>query len=130
MAYTNGPKTFQVGTGGVDPDCLVKLSSGKIVANTAAATDDPIGVALGEKSADDYAAVQFLSKDGTVELKSSGAITQNADVYAAADGEIQALPSAAGTYRKIGIALEAASGDGSIIEVLPYDFHATETVSE
>lgn len=129
MPFVNGPKTFQVGTGGVNPYCLVKFSSGKVVANTATATDDPIGVALNEKDADEYAAVQFLGKDGTVELKAGGAISQGADVYAAADGEIQALPAAAADYRKIGIALEAASGDGSIIEVLPYDFHTVTTVS-
>ena len=130
MQSINGPKAFTVGTGGVYANTLVKLSSGTIVDNTATSTDQPIGVARNDGLAGDVVTVIFLNKEGTIEMKAAGAITSGADVYAAADGEIQALPATAGTYKKIGIALEAASGDGSIIEVLPYDYNATTTVSE
>ena len=129
MSWINGPRTFQSGSGGVTACRLVKLSSGKIVLNTATATDDPIGVALSDALENDYSGVQFLAKDGTVELCAAGAITAGAEVYAAASGKVQALPAAAATYRKIGIALGAASGDGAMIEVLPYDYQATTTIS-
>ena len=130
MAYNDGKKTFVVGTGGVEDKRLVKLSSGTIVHNTAASTDDPIGVTDKYGDAGDLAPVNLINKQGTLEITAAGAISSGADVYAAAAGKIQALPTAAGTYRKIGIALAAASGDGAIIEVLPYDYQATETVSE
>lgn len=130
--YNKGPKTFQLGTGGGALNRLVKLSSGLAVLNTATATDDPIGAITGidgPGEAGDFAAVQFLKDDGTMQLETAGAITQDADVYAAADGKIQALSATPGDYRKIGKALQAASGEGSVIEVLPYDFHHVETVT-
>lgn len=129
MQTNNGIKAFTVGTGGVTAHSLVKMSSGKAVLNTATATDDPIGVALYKESADGVVAVRLINCPGTVEMIASGAISAGADVYAAADGEIQALPEAAATYRKVGLAVEAATADGDIIEVLPYDFNATTTVS-
>lgn len=129
MSWVSGPRNFQSGSGGATAGRLVKLSSGKVVHNTATATDDPIGVALSTGAENDYVTVQFLTKEGTLEMTAAGAITAGAEVYAAAAGKIQALPAAAATYRKIGIALVAASGDGSIIEVLPYDYQATTVVS-
>ena len=129
MQNNSGKKTFIAGIGGVIANTLLKLASGAVVSNTVTETDNPIGVALGHADAGVDVAVELINTAGTVELTASGAITADADVYADDAGKIQALPAAAGTYRKIGIALEAASGDGSIIEVLPYDFHATTTVS-
>jgi len=52
---------------------------------------------------------------GSIELMASGAIAQNARVYPGANGKV----SAAGIGRAIGIALEAATADGDVIEVLP-----------
>lgn len=127
--YTNGPRTFQAGSGGVGTNDLVKLSSGKAIKNTATATDDPVGVAQQSGAENDYVTVTLLNKEGTLICRAAGAITAGADVYAAADGEVQALPVGAGTYRKIGIALTAAAGANDRVEVLPYDYQATETVS-
>lgn len=126
--YNKGPKTFQLGTGGGALYRLVKLSGGKVELNTA--TDDPVGALVGidgPGDEGDFASVQFLKDDGTMELETAGAISREADVFAAADGKIQALPSTAGDYRKIGKALQAASGGGSVIEVLPLG--KTETVT-
>ena len=130
--YNKGPKTFQLGTGGGALNRLVKLASGLAVLNTETATDEPIGAIVGMDGpgeAGDFAAVQFLKDDGTMQLEMAGAIDQDADVYAAANGMGQALPATPGDYRKIGKALQAGSAAGSVIEVLPYDFHHIETVT-
>lgn len=127
--YNIGIKGFTVGTGGVTEGALVKLSSGAVVLNTATATDDPIGVSMDTKSAADVVAVQFLKSGGSYEMIAAGAISADAKVYAAADGKVQALPTDAGTYRQIGIALEAATAAGDVIEVLPYGINETATVS-
>ncbi len=129
MQYNEGSKAFTIGSGGSYANRLAKLASGKAVLNTATATDDPIGVFQDKVDENDVASVKFLNCPGTQEIEAAGAIDAEADVFAAASGKIQALPATPGTYRKIGKALEAASGDGSIIEVLAYDFNATETVS-
>lgn len=129
MQWNKGPKSFSVGTGGVSAYGLVKLSNGAVVLNTATATDAFIGAALSAGDAGDVVAVDLINKTGTMQLEAGGAITSGAVVYAGADGKVTAVPAVAGTYRKVGIALSAASAAGSIIEVLPYDFNATTTVS-
>ena len=108
---------------------LLKLSSGEAVYNTETSTDQPIGVSKINVDVGGDVSIEPMNKPGTVEICASGAISQDADVYAANDGKIQALPASAGTYRKIGIAMKAASGDGSIIEVLPYGYADTTTVT-
>ena len=108
---------------------LVKQSSGQAAYNTATATDIPIGVTQLNVGSGDVQSVKALNDGGSVEIEAAGAITREADVYAAADGRIQALPAGAGDYRKIGMAMEAASGAGSIIEVLPYDYNTVTTVT-
>lgn len=130
MQYANGPKTFDIGTGGVRENRLVKLSGGDtVVHNTHTATDDFIGVTASYGDEGGMVAVDLINKPGTVEIVAAGAITAGATVFAADDGKIQALPAAAGTYRQVGKALEAASGDGSVIEVLIYNASGTTTVS-
>lgn len=130
MAENKSPKTFEAGAA-VSKYRLVKFDSNMdVVHNTATATDDPVGVSKNAAEvAGDYVTTGFLNEPGTQELEASGAISADADVFAAADGKIQALPASAGDYRKIGKALKAASGNGSIIEVLPYDYHHVETVT-
>ncbi|MBA2881828.1 hypothetical protein HNR65_002159 [Desulfosalsimonas propionicica] len=130
--YNKGPKTFPIGTGGGVRNRLVKLAGGTVVLNTATATDAPIGAIVGmdgDGAEGDFAAVRFLKDDGTQELEAAGAADAGADAYAADQGRVQALPSTAGDYRKIGKFLQAASGAGSLIEVLPYDWHHVETVT-
>ncbi|MCF8094466.1 MAG: DUF2190 family protein [Desulfobacteraceae bacterium] len=130
MAENKSPKTFDAGAA-VSKYRLVKFDgSMDVIHNTATATDDPVGVSRNSaEAAGEYVTVSLLNEPGTLEVEAGGAISADADVYAAADGKIQALPSGAGDYRKIGKALEAASGDGSIIEILPYDYNHVETVT-
>lgn len=91
----------------------VALSAGQLIAAGAAVPE--IGT-LEDASfaAGDVRAVRLRSAAGTVKMVASGAITAGAYCFGAASGKISA--SAGGT--PIGIALEAASADGDVIEVL------------
>jgi hypothetical protein len=98
----------------IAPFLRVKLSAGYLVA--AGAADDELGILEGRTFATDtVGAVRALVPTETVRMVASGAISQFADVYRAASGKITATPNG----KRIGIAMEAASGDGSQIEVLP-----------
>lgn len=121
-------RTFTVGAV-VSGKRLVKLDTGKVVHNTATATDDPIGVSQYGVADTENVAVRLINDGGSFEVTAAGAFALDAEVFAAADGKVQALPVDAGTYRKIGKALEAATADGEIVEILPYDYQATVTVS-
>lgn len=118
MAFKSSPLTFTTGAA-VSAKRLVKLSSNTVIHNTATYTDKPLGVAEVAAASGDVVAVALLSADGTMEMTAGGVISYGADVYAAAAGKVTALPTAGGRYRKVGIALEAATADGDIIQVLP-----------
>lgn len=91
----------------------VKLSAGYLVA--AGASDDELGVLQeGVLATDTLASVVPNGSPGVVEFVASAAIDQYATVFTAANGKIGV--TATGLRR--GIALKAASGDGSIIPVL------------
>ncbi len=129
MTMNNGPLTRTAGTGGVNGQRLVKLSSGTVVYCTATATDDPIGVTLYAAVAGDPVAVKTLNDQGSLELEAAGAISLDADIFAGALGKITALPATPGTYRRVGKALQAATADGDVIEALPYNDGKTVTVT-
>lgn len=128
-AIEYGKITYIVGAGGVSDRRLVKQSSGAVVHSTATSGDDPIGVTEYHTDEGASVAVRLLADPGVFLMTASGAISADADVYADDDGKVQALPTEAGSYRKIGIAREAAGADGDQIEVLPYDYHHVETVT-
>ena len=117
MAMNEGKKAFVAGEA-LLARTLVKLdaSTGKVV--YADAGDQPIGVNEFAVGTGEVANVILLNVSGTQELRAAGVISRGADVYLADDGEIRARPSAAGSYRKIGVALEASAADQNIIEVL------------
>lgn len=126
MEFTTPVRTYTTNAA-VGEKRLVKLSGAKVIVNTATATDDPVGVSQYDGADQANIAVRHLGDGGTVEVMAAGAITAGVDVYAAADGKIQALPAGAGTYRRVGKSLEAADGDGDIIEMLPYNDGKTVT---
>lgn len=64
-------------------------------------------------AATETATVRLRTASGTCKMVASAAISAGADVYAAASGKI-----ASTGFVFIGKALEAASGDGSVIEVM------------
>lgn len=123
----NSPFTLLAG-GTVAAKRLVKLSSATVVYNTATATDRPIGVNQFAVTSGQAAAIKDLKDGGTHEVTAAGAISAGADIYAAADGKVQALPAGNGTYRKVGQAVEAATADGDIIEARLIDDGETTTV--
>lgn len=91
----------------------VKLSSGNVA--VAGATDDEIGVLEQRtQSTELIAPVRLPATHETIRVTASEAIAQYANVFPAAGGKISATDNGP----RWGIALEAASGDGSVIEVL------------
>jgi len=91
----------------------VMMSGGYLAA--AGIGDDELGVMEEATLATDGEGTVRLSAQGeTLRCVANAAITQYAEIYAAADGEIS--PTVSGS--RWGIALEAASGDGSEIEVM------------
>jgi len=121
-------RTFAIGSGGVENCRLVKLAALAVVLCTASATDDPVGVCESYGVEGDDVAVRFLGDD-SLEVTAAGAFDAGVDLFAADDGKVQALPVAAGTYRRVGKSLEDATADGDIIEFLPYNDGKTVTVS-
>ncbi len=125
--YTEGPVRTYLAGSALEANRLVKLGTGAVY-NTATATDDPIGVTEFKVASAEAVGIRHLNGGHTVEIECGGVITAEADVYAAADGKITALPAGNGTYRRVGIALEAGV-DGAVIEVLPYNDGKTTTVN-
>jgi len=88
-------------------------ASGRTV-RLADASDYGIGCIQKACSSGDKVAIR-LDAAGTSKMVASAAITAGAKVYAAASGKI----AATGTLI-VGTALDAASGNNSVIEVLPH----------
>lgn len=109
---------------------LVKMHTDQTaIVNTATATDLVIGVTKASAKVGDPVGITPLNAEGTIEIMAGSQVDAGEEVYAGADGKVTALPVGAADYRKIGIAMKAGSGDGSIIEVLPIDKVTVTTVT-
>ena len=109
--HQNGKMTF-VAAAAIAAGEFVKFSSGKVV-KCAAATDTAIGVALDSAKADgENIPVQPLTGGDTVLVKAGGEVAQG--------GTLTCLGTtvATGGTLQYGIALEAASASGDIIEAM------------
>lgn len=95
----------------------VKLDSdGKVT--TCGLTDKGIGVATrAATAAGDIIDVALDSKPGTIKMIASEALDAGATVYSEASGKVQ--DTAQATAFQVGVAMEAATADGDIIEVMP-----------
>lgn len=109
----DGVRTFEADEAISSQYLLVKLSGDNKI-SVAGVGDAPIGVARNVAADGDQLGVYLLNKQGSIKMKASGAISQNAAVYAGASGKITATV----TGRKLGVALDAATADGDLIEVL------------
>lgn len=109
---------------------LVQLSAnGNVSHNSATADNKVVGVSQYGTKADEDVSVKLMNHSGTQELTTAGAIDAGSYVYAAAAGKIDGPPSGAGTYRKIGIALQQATAEDDVIEVLPFAGEVIETLT-
>ncbi len=100
---------------------LVKRGSDAAHFAVCGAGDKPLGPCLDEPSAAEAAATIALlgAVKGTVPVVGSAIIAVDADVYTAANGKVQGLPAAAGTYYRIGKAFTACVGDGDRFFITP-----------
>ena len=109
--HQNGKMTFVAGAA-IAAGEFVKFSSGKVV-KCAAETDIAIGVALDSASADgEQIPVQLLTGGDTVLVKAGGSVDQGGTLTC-----LGTTVATAGTLQ-YGIALEAATASGEIIEAM------------
>ena len=109
----NGCRTFINGGTALARYTRVKLSSGVLAA--AGLADKELGVLARRGDASDYAGVLLRTAEGTTPMIAAEAISAGATVFTAADGRVG--NTATGAFQ-IGVALEAATADGDIIEVV------------
>lgn len=110
-----GYKAFEA-DGTISQWARVKLDSdGKVT--VAGLTDKGIGVATRAAVAGDVIDVALNSKPGTIKMIAVEALDAGATVYSEASGKVQ--DTAQATAFQVGVAMEAATADGDIIEVMP-----------
>ena len=109
---SDSPKSFLAGEAIA---AFLRVKAYGRTAYLADATDYGIGVAQIGVAISVDVEIRLDSHGGSSKMTASGAISAGAKVYAAASGKI----AATGTLL-IGTALDAASGNGSVIEVLPH----------
>ena len=114
--YTDsGCKSFPVSAAIAQHARVILASDGTV--STAGLAEKGIGTA--ERAAfasGDVIAIRLLSAAGTHKMIASEALAAGATVYTEASGKVQ--DTAQATAFQCGIALEAATADGDIIEVL------------
>jgi len=108
---TTGLKSFTVGASALSRYERVKLVAGLLV--VAGDEDYAIGFCDENVEAGETVTVRLLTAAGTFKAIASEAITAGDDLYGAADGKVETT----GTTVRF-VALDAASADGSVIEVL------------
>ncbi len=104
-----GSKSFVAGTD-LEAYRRVKLSSGNVV--YADAGEEFIGVTARKALSGEFVAINLRSASRTYKMVANGAITAGVTIYGALGGKVSA--SASGVAQ--GVALEAATADGDIIE--------------
>ena len=103
-----------VAGGTIPAHVRVKLSGGKIAIAGDAEDADEIGTSRCYAELDQPLSVRLATAAGTVKVMAGAAITAGDQIESAASGKV--ITKAAGALW--GIALTAASGDGSIIEAI------------
>jgi len=109
-------KSILNGAGAIARAIRVKITSGVLA--VAGIGDREIGVMTARVEIADHGSVYLRTAAGTVQMVASKSIAVGAPVYTAASGKVSDAQGV-GAFA-IGEALEAASGDGAIIEVLRY----------
>lgn len=111
-------RSFQATAAAIDAYSLVTLdSSGTIAASGDNATEQIIGVTTEDVAASAWGNVQLLNAGGTIQVLCGGNTIAVADTcYIDGSGKVGTDSS----NTKIGVALEASSADGDVIELLPH----------
>lgn len=111
-------RTFQATAVAIPAYSLVTVdSNGLVSASGDNATEQIIGVTTEDVAASGYGNVQLLNAGGTVEVLAGGnTIAVAATVYIDGSGKVGTDSS----NTKIGVALQASSADGDVIEVIPH----------
>jgi hypothetical protein len=110
---TDAPNLAIVATGTVGRHTLVTAAG--VVQNGASVTRTHVGIAQQDYVTGDVMQVR-MPHAGSAKVVASVAIAVGALLYYAANGKVG---TTATSNTAVGIALTAASGDGSIIEMLP-----------
>ncbi len=120
MSQSNdGVKTF-VASAAIAKHARVVLASTGLI-STAGLAEKEIGTALAAAfAAGDRVPVKLRTAPGTHKMIAIEALAAGATVYTEASGKVQ--DTAAATAFQLGTAIEAATNDGDIIEVL-YNAH-------
>ena len=116
--HQDSGRTFQATAVAISAYSLVTLdSSGNIAASGDNATEQIIGVTTEDIAASGYGNVRLLNAGGTVEVLCGGNTIAVADTcYIDGSGKVGTDSS----NTKIGVALQASSADGDVIELLPH----------
>lgn len=109
-------RTFTTGATALAAYVRVKLSSGLLV--VAGAGESGIGVTVAPSAVGTAAAVRLFNGHGTAFMLAGAAIAADAAVRGIADGKIDDAIPATNAGAPLGIALEDATADGDVIEVL------------
>jgi hypothetical protein len=111
-------RTFQATAVAIGAYSLVTLdSSGTISVSGDNATEQIIGVTTEDIAASGWGNVQLLNAGGTIEVLTGGNTIAVADTcYIDGSGKVGTDSS----NTKIGVALQASSSDGDVIELLPH----------
>lgn len=111
-------RTFQATAVAIEAYALVTLdSSGTIAVSSDDALEQIIGATTEDIAASGYGNVQLLNAGGTIEVICGGDTIAVADTcYIDGSGKVGTDTS----NTKIGVALQASSTDGDVIELLPH----------
>jgi hypothetical protein len=128
--FTKENRSF-IATAAIEPNRRVKLSSGTVTSppsvEYAAAGEYGIGISLTRAALGAMVTVKLWNDGGTFQIEANGAIAEAANLYGTANGRVD--DSGTGTVQFV--ALQAASGAGSVIEctINPYLATAAGSVS-
>ncbi|MGE0481932.1 MAG: hypothetical protein AB7Q17_15835 [Phycisphaerae bacterium] len=114
MARTNRRPSFIAGAD-LDPYRQVKFD-GTGQAIYTAANDPPLGSTAAKAATGDAVAVIPWNESGVQKAVANEAFAALANLYVGANGKVQATDPGSGTIRFV--ALEASTGDGSIVSVI------------
>jgi hypothetical protein len=128
--YTDLNRTF-IATAAIEPNRRVKLSTGTVTSppsvEYAGAGEYGVGISLTRAALGEMVSVKLWNDPGTFQIEANGAIAEAADLYGTANGRVDDV----GTGTVQFVALQAASGAGSVIEcsINPYLATAAGSVS-